>query len=119
MFGISPVVREGDVVFTVRGKRKALWVSCPDCGPQPPAIGWIAHLVHYGVIAPSDHSRGTYMVCSACGQDAPYRKAILPREKRRGTERCNQRCLNGKISCRCRCEGRCHGEGKCYCKVAS
>ena len=36
----------------------------------------------------------------------------------RGHE-CDGRCLNGKKSCDCRCQGRCHGQGSCSCGGAA
>lgn len=29
--------------------------------------------------------------------------------------KCDGRCLNGKTSCDCQCNGRCHGAGECRC----
>ena len=32
-----------------------------------------------------------------------------------GHANCDGRCLNGKYSCNCSCNGRCHGQGFCSC----
>ena len=118
----SDVLLEDGLVVMAAGKnRKEIWVQCPACGPQPPKTaynkprGTYATLVHtpketlpWGVQVPH--------TCSVCGQDAPYKEILIPREQARSHEKCMNKCLDGKTFCACACRGRCHSEGRCFCK---
>ena len=100
-------------------RHHTLWVQCPDCGPQPPALQWDASRERWTaqpqVELPFFSPLPRTLTCGACGADAPYRKAAIPQNGTGKRERCGPRCLNGKSQCSCACEGRCHGEGVCYC----
>lgn len=99
-------------------RNRVIWVSCPACGPQPPRT---AHHEALGCPAPLTHAKSITFdegpfSCSVCGQDAPIRYAVIPKDGAKPRTKCNRRCLDGKLICNCHCRGRCHGEGTCTCK---
>ena len=50
-------------------------------------------------------------------QEVPLR-VVKPRQRTAGKNTgCDGRCLNGKYSCDCSCNGRCHGLGRCICNT--
>lgn len=108
-------VKVGDGLVLYRGD--AIWVRCPKCGPQLPETAWYEDLGSFAPVTHSDvasNHEGPFS-CSVCGQDAPIRYAVIPKNGGKHTK-CNRRCLDGKLICNCRCRGRCHGEGECTCK---
>ena len=100
-------------------RKHTVWVQCPDCGPQPPAVQWNAvrerWMAEPRVDLPFFSPLPRTLTCSRCDKDAPYKEIAIPRNGAGKRERCGQQCLNGKYECSCGCAGRCHGEGKCYC----
>lgn len=118
LLGRDVLLEDGLVVMPAGKNRRVIWVQCPTCGPQVPATGWhalrgrVATFYHEAALGKTP----VPLICSACGQDAPYKEILIPREQARRHERCSRRCTEGKTFCACGCRGLCHGEGVCACK---
>ena len=105
--------------------KHTLWVQCPDCGPRPPLVEWNGKREQWYTVNPIREagffSPGPrFLVCLACGKDAPYKKVVQPRNGTGKVLHCDRRCLDAKgDDCNCMaCMGRCHGESICYCADA-
>jgi len=83
----------------------AAWLDCTACGkttkPTRPA--------------PSPASTPERWAYCACGHAGPVREVEVRWTPGKQTP-CNSACLNGRVSCDCRCGGRCHGKGYCLCR---
>ena len=124
LLGRDVTLEDGLVVMPAGKNRRVIWVQCPTCGPQPPATAWnkprrtLATLWHLPKgILPQGVQR--LLICSVCGQDAPWKEILIPREQTRSHEACSRRCTEGKAFCACACRGRCHSEGVCYCAAST
>lgn len=110
-------VDNGRVFLDRHGKKYAVWVQCPHCGPTPPLTEIIPHVVSREPITQLTLGPAKKLRCSTCRRTGESREALVPDRKTEG--KCGSRCWNGKLICACVCEGKCHGEGECYCeKVA-
>ena len=118
LLGRDVILEDGLVVMPAGKNRRVIWVQCPTCGPQPPATGWNERRECNAILFHVEDSclEQGLLLCSVCGQDAPFKEMLIPRERKRRHEKCTGRCLRGQTFCACGCNGRCHGEGKCYCK---
>src|SRR3972149_10711562 len=105
-------------------RKHTVWVQCPDCGPQPPAVQWNAvrerWMAEPRVDLPFFSPLPRTLTCSRCDKDAPYKEIAIPRNGTGKVLHCNRRCLDAKgDDCNClACLGGCTGEGKCSCPTA-
>ena len=103
-------------------RKKTVWVQCSGCGPKPPLVEWNGKRQHWYTVDPirkaGFFSPGPrFLVCLACGKDAPYKMMALPRNGAGKVLHCDRRCLDAKgDDCNCSCAGKCHREGTCYCE---
>ena len=74
-------------------------VSCPTIIGERPATLW------------GKPTGG--MEPKTCGK--PMKVRIIKLRSKSVTQNCDGRCLNGKYSCNCSCNGKCHGQGFCSC----
>lgn len=98
---------------TVHDQRRVFWVRCAKCGPQPPGVSYYERRREWHLQGSTEDSDKAF--CSWCWETGPLREAIIPAVNRRPRQRCSDRCLNGRSTCRCACLGRCHSEGLCCC----
>ncbi len=78
----------------------AVWIDCP------------THGSHEESNARNVYGRDAF--CFDCKAiTAKARVITLTRGQNAGKEECDNRCLNGKRSCRCKCRGACHGLATC------
>ena len=131
LFGRDVTLEDGLVVLPAGKNRRAIWVQCPTCGPQPPATAWNKARECHATVThtqrrfsePLDSPR--ILSCSLCGRDAPSKEILIPREQKDRLvgpglpQKCTNRCLDGKTFCACACRGRCHSEGRCYCAAST
>jgi hypothetical protein len=118
---VTIITEDGRVFRTRYGKRYAIWVKCPECGPTPPRTRTVPHAVSGELmlmLAFGSPVNFKALDCSKCGRESERRECLIP-ERTSQHGRCGKRCWNGKYECACICEGRCHSEGSCYCKEAS
>jgi len=60
--------------------------------------------------------QSSYTACADCSSRNPRMVSISTRNAKGGRKtECGGACLNGRVSCDCRCQGRCHGAEKCLC----
>jgi hypothetical protein len=113
--------------WTPKKEREAIWVDCINCGPQPPSLGE-GQRQYQGPMEPMVLTKDTdglrhpkALICSRCGNKAPWREVRIPKRDVDRHEACNQKCLRVRDTksapfCACGCRGRCHGIGTCQCK---
>ncbi len=118
---MTVTTEDGRVFRTRYGKRYAIWVKCPDCGPTPPRTRVVPHAVSgelMVMLAFAPTALASVLECSKCGMDNESRECLIP-ERTSQHGRCGKKCWNGKYECACVCLGRCHSEGRCWCEVAA
>jgi len=113
---VTIITEEGRVFLTRYGKRYAIWVRCPECGPTPPRTRVVPHAVsgELMVVLANVSVASVVMECSKCGRESDSRECLIP-ERTSQHGRCGKKCWNGKYECACICLGKCHSEGKCFC----
>jgi hypothetical protein len=111
---VTIITEEGRVFRTRYGKRYAIWVKCPECGPTPPRTRTVPHAVSGELLVTLAGSLFGNKLCSKCDTPRESRECLIP-ERTSQHGRCGKRCWNGKYECACICNGKCHSEGKCFC----
>lgn len=103
------------------------YLDCGTCGPQgfPRHNGQGVQFDNAKIAADTPCAiarRCVWYLCPTCGISLcshAVREIAIPKPVARGfvePGECDNRCLNGKRSCGCRCGGLCHGMGTCYCR---
>ena len=79
---------------------KTFWMDCPTHGTKE--------------YANAGNFDGKKAFCFDCKDFTGIARIItLSKGLEVNREECDNRCLNGKKSCGCRCKGACHGMGTC------
>jgi hypothetical protein len=112
---VTIITEEGRVFRTRYGKKYAIWLKCPECGPTPPRTRVVPHAVSGELmVALGARPLSSKLDCSVCGRESESRECLIP-ERTSQHGRCGKKCWNGKYECACVCLGKCHSEGKCFC----
>lgn len=98
----------------------AYYVECGDCGMRQVAKmsreqPWIVRNQQFRFDVPVGPLAPLMGECAVCGSAGKLTVIKVKARFGKSAPGCDGRCLNGKTSCDCQCNGRCHGAGECRC----